>query len=574
MTHKPTPYIVLPAWRSRVLGGFLLLGFLGLVVRAIYLQGMHNDFLQQKGESRYSRVIEISAHRGMITDRHGEPLAISTPVESVWASPHDMDATPGQLKKLANLIRMDVVEVRKRISDQKRDFVYLRRHLPPDITTKVVELNIPGIFLKREFRRYYPTGELTAHMLGFTDIDDNGQEGIELGWQDTLAGKPGSRRVIKDRKGRIVEDVESILEPKPGQDIALSIDSKIQYLAYRELKQAMEINKAKAGEIVVLDTQTGEVLALANLPTFNPNNRIKTNSGRARNRVLTDVFEPGSTLKPFTVAAALEAGGIKPDTIFQTAPGTLTIGKATISDSHREGPLTVEQVIQKSSNVGSAKIALTLSPQTLWETFSRSGFGASTGSGFPGEVNGKLRPYQTWRPIEQATMSYGHGIAVNLLQLARAYTLFSEEGKLKPVSLLKINTPAVGKQVISRDTALAVSKMLEMVVRPGGTAPLAQISGYRVAGKTGTSHKIEGNGYAKDRYIATFVGYAPVSKPRLIIAVMLDEPSAGRYYGGTVAAPVFSRVMVSALRILNVPHDAPINNVVLSPAIIGLKGDV
>ncbi len=574
MTHKPTPYIVLPAWRSRVLGGFLLLGFLGLVVRAIYLQGMHNDFLQQKGESRYSRVIEISAHRGMITDRHGEPLAISTPVESVWASPHDLDATPGQLKKLANLIRMDVVEVRKRISDKKRDFVYLRRHLPPDITAKVVELNIPGIFLKREFRRYYPTGELTAHMLGFTDIDDNGQEGIELGWQDTLAGKSGSRRVIKDRKGRIVEDVESILEPKPGQDIALSIDSKIQYLAYRELKQAMEINKAKAGEIVVLDTQTGEVLALANLPTFNPNNRIKTNSGRARNRVLTDVFEPGSTLKPFTVAAALEAGEIKPDTIFQTAPGTLTIGKATISDSHREGPLTVEQVIQKSSNVGSAKIALTLSPQTLWETFSRSGFGASTGSGFPGEVNGKLRPYQTWRPIEQATMSYGHGIAVNLLQLARAYTLFSEEGKLKPVSLLKINTPVVGKQVISRDTALAVSKMLEMVVLPGGTAPLAQISGYRVAGKTGTSHKIEGNGYAKDRYIATFVGYAPVSKPRLIIAVMLDEPSAGRYYGGTVAAPVFSRVMVSALRILNVPHDAPINNVVLSPAIIGLKGDV
>ncbi len=574
MTHKPTPYIVLPAWRSRVLGGFLLLGFLGLVVRAIYLQGMHNDFLQQKGESRYSRVIEISAHRGMITDRHGEPLAISTPVESVWASPHDMDATPGQLKKLANLIRMDVVEIRKRISDQKRNFVYLRRHLPPDITAKVVELNIPGIFLKREFRRYYPTGELTAHMLGFTDIDDNGQEGIELGWQDTLAGKSGSRRVIKDRKGRIVEDVESILEPKPGQDIALSIDSKIQYLAYRELKQAMEINKAKAGEIVVLDTQTGEVLALANLPTFNPNNRIKTNSGRARNRVLTDVFEPGSTLKPFTVAAALEAGGIKPDTIFQTAHGTLTIGKATISDSHREGPLTVEQVIQKSSNVGSAKIALTLSPQTLWETFSRSGFGASTGSGFPGEVNGKLRPYQTWRPIEQATMSYGHGIAVNLLQLARAYTLFSEEGKLKPISLLKINTPAVGKQVISRDTALAVSKMLEMVVRPGGTAPLAQISGYRVAGKTGTSHKLEGNGYAKDRYIATFVGYAPVSKPRLIIAVMLDEPSAGRYYGGTVAAPVFSRVMVSALRILNVPHDAPINNVVLSPAIIGLKGDV
>ena len=552
MTRNPIPHIVLSAWRSRILGAILLLSFLGLVVRAIYLQGMHNDFLQQKGESRYSRVIEISAHRGMITDRHGEPLAISTPVESVWASPQGMDATPGQIKKLADLIRIDVKEVRKRISDQKRDFVYLKRHLPPD----------------------YPTGKLTAHMLGFTDIDDNGQEGIELGWQDTLAGKSGSRRVIKDRKGRIVEDVESILEPKPGQDIALSIDSKIQYLAYRELKHAMEINKAKAGEIVVLDTQTGEVLALANLPTYNPNNRVKTNSGRARNRVLTDVFEPGSTLKPFTVASALEAGGIKPDTIFQTAPGILTIGKATIRDSHREGPLTVEQVIQKSSNVGSAKIALTLPPQTLWETFSRSGFGASTGSGFPGEVKGKLRPYQTWRPIEQATMSYGHGIAVNLLQLARAYTLFSEEGKLKPVSLLKIDKPAVGEQVISRDTALAVSKMLEMVVRHGGTAPLAQISGYRVAGKTGTAHKLEGNGYAKNRYIASFVGYAPVSNPRLIIAVMLDEPSAGRYYGGTVAAPVFSQVMFGALRLLNVPHDAPINNVVLSPAPPKLKGDV
>ncbi len=574
MTQNPMPHIVLSAWRSRILGVILLLSFLGLVVRAIYLQGMHNDFLQQKGESRYSRVIEISAHRGMITDRHGEPLAISTPVESVWASPHGMDATPGQIKKLADLIRVDVKEVRKRISDQKRDFVYLKRHLPPDITAKVVKLNIPGIFLKREYRRYYPTGELTAHMLGFTDVDDNGQEGIELGWQDTLAGKSGSRRVIKDRKGRIVEDVESILEPKPGQDIALSIDSKIQYLAYRELKHAMEINKAKAGEIVVLDTQTGEVLALANLPTYNPNNRVKTNSGKARNRVLTDVFEPGSTLKPFTVASALEAGGIKPDTIFQTAPGTLTIGKATISDSHREGPLTVEQVIQKSSNVGSAKIALTLPPQTLWETFSRSGFGTSTGSGFPGEVKGKLRPYQTWRPIEQATMSYGHGIAVNLLQLARAYTLFSEEGKLKPISLLKIDKPAVGEQVISRDTALAVSKMLEMVVRPGGTAPLAQISGYRVAGKTGTAHKLEGKGYSKNRYIASFVGYAPVSNPRLIIAVMLDEPSAGRYYGGTVAAPVFSQVMFGALRLLNVPHDAPINNVVLSPATSKLKGDV
>ncbi len=552
----------------------ILLGLVGLAGRAAYLQGMHKGFLQQKGESRYSRVVEISAHRGMITDRHGEPLAISTPVESVWASPQDMEITTPQIKKLAEIIGMNSAEIQKKIEGPQRDFVYLKRHLPPEIAARVVELNMPGVFLRREFRRYYPAGELTAHMLGFTDVDDNGQEGVELAWQDDLAGKPGSRRVIKDRKGRIVEDIESIRVPRPGRDIALSIDSKIQYLAYRELKQAVEASKSKAGGIVVLDAQTGEVLALANLPVYNPNNRGKIKSERARNRALTDVFEPGSTLKPFTVAAALEAGRISPDTVFQTAPGTLTIGKATIRDSHREGPLTVTQVIQKSSNVGSAKIALSLPPETLWEILSQSGFGVSTGSGFPGEVTGRLRPHKTWRPIEQATMSYGHGISVSLIQLARAYTLFSAEGELKPVSLLKLDAPTTGERVISRATALAVSTMLEMVVRPGGTAPRAQISGYRVAGKTGTAHKLEGNGYAKDRYISTFVGYAPASNPRLIIAVMLDEPSAGQYFGGVVAAPVFSQVMAGALRILSVPHDAPSNNIVSFPAARELGGNV
>lgn len=578
MTPKHVPRIVLPAGRSRLLVAFLLLGLVGLTGRAAYLQGMHNGFLQQKGESRYSRVLEMSAHRGMITDRHGEPLAISTPVESVWSSPQDMSATPEQLKKLASLIEMDIEEIRKRINGlsngSRRDFVYLKRHLSPEVAAGVVELNMPGVFLKREYRRYYPTGELTAHMLGFTDVDDKGQEGIELGWQDELAGKPGSRRVIKDRKGRIVEDVESIRAPKSGQNIALSIDSKIQYLAYRELKQAVEVNKAKAGGIVVLDAQTGELLALVNLPAYNPNNRTRANGGRARNRALTDVFEPGSTLKPFTIAAALEAGGVKPDTVFETAPGTFSIGKATIRDAHKEGPLTVAQVIQKSSNVGSAKIALSLPPQTLWEMLSDSGFGASTGSGFPGEVSGRLRPYRTWRPIEQATMSYGHGIAVSLLQLARAYTLFSAEGELKPVSLLRLEAPATGKRVMSRDTALAVSRMLEMVAQPGGTAPKAQINGYRVAGKTGTAHKLEGNGYAKNRYLSTFVGYAPASNPRFVIAVMLDEPSAGQYFGGAVAAPVFSRVMAGALRMLNVPYDAPANNVMSFTAVPELKGDV
>lgn len=565
---------ILPGGRSRVLAAVILLGLVGLAGRAAYLQGMHKGFLQQKGESRYSRVVEISAHRGMITDRHGEPLAISTPVESVWASPQDMEITTPQIKKLAEIIGMNSAEIQKKIEGPQRDFVYLKRHLPPEIAARVVELNMPGVFLRREFRRYYPAGELTAHMLGFTDVDDNGQEGVELAWQDDLAGKPGSRRVIKDRKGRIVEDIESIRVPRPGRDIALSIDSKIQYLAYRELKQAVEASKSKAGGIVVLDAQTGEVLALANLPVYNPNNRGKIKSERARNRALTDVFEPGSTLKPFTVAAALEAGRISPDTIFQTAPGTLTIGKATIRDSHREGPLTVTQVIQKSSNVGSAKIALSLPPETLWEILSQSGFGVSTGSGFPGEVTGRLRPHKTWRPIEQATMSYGHGISVSLIQLARAYTLFSAEGELKPVSLLKLDAPTTGERVISRATALAVSTMLEMVVRPGGTAPRAQISGYRVAGKTGTAHKLEGNGYAKDRYISTFVGYAPASNPRLIIAVMLDEPSAGQYFGGVVAAPVFSQVMAGALRILSVPHDAPSNNIVSFPAARELGGNV
>ncbi len=577
MTSKHAPRIILPTGRSRLLAACLLLGLMGLAGRAAYLQGMHNGFLQQKGESRYSRVLEMSAHRGIITDRHGEPLAISTPVESVWSSPQDMNATPEQLKKLASLIEMDTEEIRKRLNEPhhgpRRDFVYLKRHLSPEVAARVVELNLPGVFLKREYRRYYPAGELTAHMLGFTDIDDKGQEGIELAWQEELAGKPGSRRVIKDRKGRVVEDVESIRAPRSGQNIALSIDSKIQYLAFRELKQAVEANKAKAGGIVVLDAQTGELLALVNLPAYNPNNRARMNGGRARNRALTDVFEPGSTLKPFTIAAALESGGVKPDTVFETAPGTFSIGKATIRDAHKEGPLTVAQVIQKSSNVGSAKIALSLPPQTLWEMLSDSGFGASTGSGFPGEVSGRLRPYRTWRPIEQATMSYGHGIAVSLLQLARAYTLFSAEGELKPVSLLRLDAPVAGKQVVSRDTALAVSRMLEMVAQPGGTAPKAQINGYRVAGKTGTAHKLEGNGYAKNRYLSTFVGYAPASSPRFVIAVMLDEPSAGQYFGGAVAAPVFSRVMAGALRMRNVPYDAPANNVMSFTAVPESKSD-
>ncbi len=573
MMYHPAPKITLPAGRSRLLCGLLLLGLIGLAGRAVYLQGMHHDFLQQKGKARYSRVVEISAHRGKITDRHGDVLAISTPVASVCADPQIVEITSGQLEKLANLLEMDVAKIEERLNRKNSKFVFLKRRLFPEATERIMNLKIPGVFLRNEFKRYYPEGAVAAHVLGITDINDKGQEGVERGWQQTLAGELGSRRVIKDNKGRIIEDVEKIRPPKQGQNLVLSIDSRIQYLAHRELERAVSINKAKAGSIVVLDAQTGEVLAMANFPVYNPNKRSSFSNENFRNRALIDAFEPGSTLKPFTIAVALEIGKVNPETVLQTAPGTLKVGRATIRDVRDKGALTVEQVIQESSNVGAAKIALSLPPHTLWKMLNNSGFGMSTGSGFPGEVSGRLRPYNTWRPIEQATMSFGHGISASLMQLARAYTLFSTGGELKPISLEKQNNPVIGQRVISRETALAVSNMLEMVTKPGGTAPLAQVNGYRVAGKTGTAHKLIDGQYAKNSYISTFVGYAPVSDPRLIMAIMLDEPSAGKYFGGAVAAPVFSQVMTGALRIMNVPHDAPANNVMLFPAIPELDAE-
>ena len=557
--------LMLPIRRARLLLLLLLAAFGVLIGRAVYLQGLNNDFLQQKGEARYSRVIELSATRGMITDRNREPLAISTPVESVWVSPADVEVTPEQMRRLARLLELDVAEIAKRLADTKREFVYLKRHLPPEQVAKVVGLNIPGVFLQREYRRYYPGREYTAHLIGFTDVDDKGQEALELAFDELLAGKPGSRRVIKDRLGRIVEDVESIRTPQQGRDLTLSIDAKIQYLAYRELKSAVAANQAKAGGIVVLDVRSGEVLAMANLPSYNPNNRGNFEPKRTRNRAVTDLFEPGSTLKPFTVAAALETGMFAPDTVIQTAPGQLVIGKATIHDAHPLGALTVAQVIQKSSNVGAAKMALALPPEKLWNMFHKAGFGAPPHSGFPGEVSGRLRAYASWRPIEQATMAYGHGISLSLLQLARAYLVFASDGEIKPVTLVKRDTPGESTRVITPETALQVRKMLEMAVQPGGTAPRAQVMGYRVAGKTGTAHKVEGAGYAANKYVASFIGFAPASDPQLIVAVMIDEPGTGRYYGGTVAAPVFSNVMAGALRQLGIKPDAPLNNVVLPP---------
>jgi cell division protein FtsI (penicillin-binding protein 3) len=559
---NPALSVRLPVWRARLLLLLVFWGFMVLAARAFYLQGLHNDFLQQKGETRYARVVEITAHRGMVTDRNGEPLAVSTPVESVWASPADADLSTEQRVKLARLLGTDAAELRRHLSDSEREFVYLKRQLPPEQAAKVVQLNLPGVFLQREYRRYYPAAEVTAHVVGFTGMDDNGQEGIELAYQEWLAGKRGSRRVIKDRLGRIIEDVESIRAPQQGRDLALSIDQRIQYLAFRELKSAVAEHDAKAGSIVVLDATSGEVLALANWPTYNPNNRDTLKMARSRNRAVVDLFEPGSTLKPFTAAAALESGLVGPGSVIDTEHGRFTIGKRTIRDVHPEDFLTVSQVIQKSSNVGSAKIALAMAPQKLWAIFSAVGFGTQTRVGFPGEATGRLRAYQSWKPIEHATMSYGHGVSVSLLQLARAYSVFATDGELKQLTLIRRDQPFEGKRVVSRRTAQAVRKMLETVTQPGGTATRAQVAGYRVAGKTGTAHKLDGATYAADRYVSSFVGFAPASNPRLVIAVMIDEPGGKHYYGGEVAAPVFSNVMAGALRLLGVTPDAPPDNVI------------
>lgn len=559
MSLASAPALVrLPTWRARFMLFVFLAAFGVLVGRSVYLQALRTEFLQEKGEARYSRVLEIPATRGRILDRNGDALAISTPVRSVWAIPEDVRASPAQRRRLATLLGMTPGELEKRVSDAAHDFVYLKRQIPPELAAQVAELGIPGLYQHREFRRYYPGGETTAHVVGFTGVEDSGQEGIELAFQPSLGGTPGSRRVIKDRLGQVVEDVESIRAAHDGKDLRLALDGKIQSLAFAALKTAVEAHKAKAGATIAIDARTGEVLALANVPSYNPNNRARLTGAQLRNRVITDLFEPGSTLKPFTVALAVDLGKVTPQTVIQTAPGTLTIGNYTIHDAHAAGALTVAQIIQKSSNVGAAKIALGLPRDEMRELYRRTGFGALPQLGFPGEAAGKVREARTWRPIEQATMAYGHGISVSLAQLARAYTVFARDGDIVPLSLLKTGMPAAGRPVVSPDTARAVREMLESAVQPGGTAPRARIMGWRVAGKTGTARKQENGGYAAHKYIASFVGFAPASDPRLVIAVMIDEPGAGQYYGGAVAAPVFAQIMQGALRLLNVPHDAPL----------------
>ena len=566
MALAATPALIrLPVWRARFVVFALVAAFGVLLARSVYLQAVKTDFLQMKGESRFSRVIEVPATRGRVLERGGEAVAISTPVRSIWAIPEDVStqAKPEQLRKLALLLGADGKDLERKLADTSRDFVYLKRQIPPEQAERIAELGVPGVYAHREFRRYYPGGEVMAHVIGFTGVEDAGQEGIELAFQDTLAGKSGSRRVIKDRMGRIVEDIESIRGAQDGRDITLSVDGKIQNIAFGALKSAVEANKAKAGAIVVLDVRTGEVLALANLPTYNPNNRGKLTGAQLRNRVMTDLFEPGSTAKPLTVALALDAGKVTPDTVIQTASGTLTISDRTIRDAHPGGNMSVAQVIQKSSNVGTAKIALSMPREQMWDMFKKVGFGAAPALGFPGEAHGKVRDWKTWRPIEQATMSYGYGLSVSLIQLARAYSVFARDGEMVPLTLTRTDMPVAGKQVISAETARAMRAMLELAVQPGGTAPRARVMGYRVAGKTGTAHKLEGGGYAAKKYVSSFVGFGPVSDPRLVIAVMIDEPSAGQYYGGAVAAPVFSQVMQGALRRLGVAPDAPMQPIEL-----------
>jgi cell division protein FtsI (penicillin-binding protein 3) len=528
----------------------------GLLFRAVDLQVLNKEFLQDHGDARALRVVKIPAHRGMITDRNGESLAISTPVNSIWAVPRKVMAADAKLDQLAKYLHMDEKELSSLLKDRiGRQFVYLKRHVAPALAEQVMLLNIPGISLQREYRRYYPAAEVTSHVLGFTNIDDSGQEGIELAYDNWLKGSPGSKRVLKDRLGRVIENIESINTPDPGNELVLSIDRRVQYLAYRELKSAVNHHKARAGTLVMLDVKTGEIIAMVGQPSYNPNNRTGLKSGHYRNRALTDVFEPGSTLKPFTIATALESGLYNLKSTIDTHPGFFKVGDHTIRDHRDYGVIDLVTVIKKSSNIGASKIALSLEPLDLWSTLTKVGFGQATGSGFPGEVSGYLNPYNNWSEVEQATMSFGYGISTTALQLAQAYMPFATDGMMLPVSFLKVTEPVSSSRVFSASVARQVRTMLETVVQKDGTGNKALVEGYRVAGKTGTVHKTTVGGYSEDRYLSLFAGMAPASNPRLIAVVIIDEPQGDQYYGGLVAAPVFANVMAGALRLLDVPPD-------------------
>jgi cell division protein FtsI (penicillin-binding protein 3) len=562
-SKSPVLAVRLPDWRSRVVLFVLFAAFLALAGRALWLQGVSNRFLQKQGASRYERTLELPATRGKIFDRNGIVLASSLPVKAVWAIPEDVLNSPRpKLRELAQLLEMPEADLLKKL-DSDRTFVYLKRQVEMDVIAKIEKLGIDGLDTRKEYKRYYPQGEVMAHMVGFTNVEDVGQEGIELAQQKNLVGQTGSRRVIKDRLGRIVEDVGLSREPHDGRDITLSVDSKLQYIAFNSIKDAVEKFHAKAGAAVVLDVHTGEVLALTNWPTYNPNDRSHLTGEQLRNRVITDTFEPGSTLKPFTVALALDKGLIKPTTLFDTGNGRYMTGGHPIRDTHPHGVIDVTTIIQKSSNIGTTKISEMLSAQEMWEMFTKVGFGQAPRYGFPGAAAGRVRPYKSWPIVAKANMSFGQGISMSLLQLAHAWLIFARDGDIIPLSFQKVTDKPVGQRIISPKTAAQMRTMVESVVSPQGTAAQAQVAGYRVGGKTGTAQKVVNGRYSQTHYVGNFVGIAPMSNPRFIIAVMIDDPSGPFHTGGAVAAPTFATLAANALRAANVPPDSTVTDIII-----------
>lgn len=543
-------------WRFYFVIVFLSLMMTGLLARLVYLSVVDRSFLLQQNLARIVRNVPIPADRGIITDRNNTPLAISTPVNSVWADPQEFDATPAQLTQLGSLLGASPTDIRADIKKhQKLEFMYLARGVPPEVSDSIKTLKIPGVYMQQEYRRYYPAGEVDSHLLGFTDVDDQGQEGVELEYNSMLSGEAGMRRVIRDRLGHVISQIKMIRPAVQGHNLVLSIDQRIQYLAYRALKGAVEKFHAKSGSIVVLDPQTGEILAVVNQPSYNPNNRPPDTDGRYRNRAIVDMYEPGSVIKTFNLTLAIKSGKYTPHSIIDTSPGWLKIGGYKITDEGLDyGKITMTQVLQHSSNIGAAKIMLSLNPHEYWVLLHSMGFGEVTGTGFPGESPGRITDQHRWYPSVIATMAYGYGIAVSTLQLAHAYGVIANHGVSVPVTLLKRTEPVSGTRILSDKNAAAVTKMLESVIVSPGTGTRAAVPGYFVAGKTGTAYLMGPHGYDKDHYTSTFAGFAPATAPRLVIAVMLKDPQ-GKHFGALVAAPVFSKVMSSALRILNVPPD-------------------
>jgi cell division protein FtsI (penicillin-binding protein 3) len=543
--------------RTRFVLACFALALTGLAARAVQLQVIEEEFLTEQGEARHLRVEQIAAHRGAITDRNGEPLAVSTPVDSVWVNPRELAESGADVGPLARALEIDKAELLRRVTRAtNRSFMYLRRHMSPAAAARVRDLHVPGVYLMREYRRYYPPGEIVGHLLGFTNVDDHGLEGLELAFDEWLTGKPGAKRVLRDRYGRTVEDVESIEPSSPGRTLVTSIDLGIQYLTYRALKAAVQQHGARSGSVVVLDVTTGEVLAIANQPGFNPNDREQYSPARYRNRAVTDIFEPGSSFKPFVMAAALESGEYSKDTLIDTTP--VKVGVKLIQDKHRLGVVDATTVLAKSSNVGMTKIALSLEREALWSVLAQLGFGQLTASGFPGESAGLLVRYTHWSNVAVATLSYGYGVSVTPLQLAQAYAAVAAGGLQRPVSFVRVDEPPEPRRVLSERVAQELTQMLESVIGTEGTGARAAVPGYRVAGKTGTAWKSQAGGYAHDRYVSVFAGFAPATRPRLAVVVVIDEPSRGVYYGGDVAAPVFAAVMSGALRLLAVAPDTPL----------------